>query len=641
MKEKLDINIGEAIQWEDISIKGSKVITGLSIFATIMILIGVAILLYPIVGNHIAEQHRRRSVAEYQEQLQEIAISELEERRELAREFNESLFNQQQGFSGPVISYEDIAHETIQVMGTVDVPALGIQSMPFYYGTSSRVLDMGLGHFELSSIPVGGVNTRSVITGHSGVTNQLLFSEIQQLREGDIFFINILGERLAYEIESFEEILPTEIERVAIVPDRDMATLLTCTPPGINTYRLLVNGFRLEYEEAIHREVVIRNFWSYQRVVLGSLAAIAFLFLLTLLRYLQLKRRIRGNDPVKAAKGVRSLKRLLRGVKVMFVVLFIATIVVISVAIYGYTQMQEQAPLESMFIGTPEEMEYRNLGRIINANYEERQIASVNISNYSEAKVLSWYTINDYGIGRMQLPDVGIDLPVLAGIANINLLTGGSTYRIHQRLGQGNYVLLAHSIYGNDEVLFQPLKRTRIGDFIYITDFISVYIYQVVKNEVVRDTQVEVIEELEQGATPIITLIRCEGNIGTIYRRVVQGELVGSEPLDSETMETFALVRESEGGTNILAGTRNPAEEGVNVVYRADNDEVGGTEPREVRFLLLRENPISFFQQVSMGMAARMVSDPIQVGLPLFLLLLFPILFLSMLPNYKFRETKV
>lgn len=610
MKEKIEEEIEGAIHWEELGYKGNKIITGLSVFATIMILIGIAILLYPIVGNHIAQQQRRRSVAEYQEQIGEMPLGELEIRREMARAFNESLLNQQQGVPTPILLYEDIVSEPIQVMGTIDVPALGIQSLPFYYGSSASVLELGLGHFERSSIPVGGEGTRSVITGHSGVTNQLLFSEIQQLREGDIFFINIFGERLAYEIESFEEILPTEIERVAIVPGRDMATLLTCTPPGINTYRLLVNGFRLAYEEAIEREVVIRNFWSYQRVVLGSLGMISFLFILTFIRVLQLKRWMKGDDPIKAKRSARQLGRLLRGVKILFVVLFLGTVVIIAVAIYGYIQMQEVAPLEAMFIGTPQEMEAQNLGRILSANYEERQIASVNIANYSEAKNLLWETINDNGIGRLQLPDVGIDLPVLAGLANINLVTGGSTYRMNQRLGQGNYVLLAHSIYGNEEVLFQPLANTRIGELIYITDFIDVYIYQVTKNKVIRDTQVEVIEEREAGEMPIITLIRCEGNIGTVYRRVVQGELVSREPLDAESMETFTLIQEQSNERANATGGGN-----------------------QIRPLLLRENPISPFQQRSIRMAARMISDPIQAGLPLFLLLLFPILLLSLLPK--------
>lgn len=98
-------------------------------------------------------------------------------------------------------------------MGTIDIPAIDIKEMPFYHGTSYKTLDKGLGHFEPTSIPIGGKNTRSVITGHSGVKNQVLFTDVRNLTEGDLFFINILGKRLAYQIDSFEEILPNEVEK--------------------------------------------------------------------------------------------------------------------------------------------------------------------------------------------------------------------------------------------------------------------------------------------------------------------------------------------------------------------------------------------------------------------------------------------
>jgi sortase A len=158
-------------------------------------------------------------------------------------------------------------------------------------------------------------------------------------------------------------------------------------------------------------------------------------------------------------------------------------------------------------------------------------------------------------------------------------------------------------------VLFQPLYNTRIGENIYVTDFLNVYVYEVTVNEVIHDTQVEVVAHLEEGEVPIITLLRCEGNIGTRYRRLVQGKFVGSFAIDESQMDNFSLVTQGTGET--------------------------GGETIEGIPALLPHNPVSAFDEISMRVAARMISDPIQVGLPLILLLLFPVIFLSILPSIK------
>jgi sortase A len=523
----------------------------------------------------------------------------------LAKEYNDFMFNWQQGQPHESISYEEVGRQIGRTLGTLDVPALNIRNMPFYHGTSYQTLMRGLGHFEQSSIPIGGINTRGVITGHSGIHNQLLFTEIKRLQVGDVFFVNILGERLAYEIQSFNTVLPTDVDQVMIRPGYDMVTLLTCTPPGINTYRLLVNGFRIPYEEAIAREVIVRNWWSYQVVVIGSLIIGAIFFIICFFRYRYLKKMIAGDELRKVARGTKKLKNFLRGIKIIFTLLLIGAILILGAAAYGFFRMQEEVVIGTMTITG--EIANENRQRIISANYDEGQIASVTAATYAEAMAMTWETVNDWAIGVILLPDVNIDLPILAGIANTNLVTGGSTYRINQQLGQCNYVLLAHSVYGNSTVLFQPLANSQIGDRIYATDFQNVYIYEVTFNEVVLDTRVEFLEELgvgdgdRDGETPIITLMRCEGGIGTVHRRMVQGELVSVEPLNYQTMEMFDIVK-----VEATPGQRIP---------------------------ILADDPVTEFERFTVDFAARIISDPVQVALPLFLWLLFPILFLSVLPS--------
>ena len=179
-------------------------------------------------------------------------------------------------------------------------------------------------------------------------------------------------------------------------------------------------------------------------------------------------------------------------------------------------------------------------------------------------------------------------------------------------------MLLAHSVYGNQTVLFQPLYFTRIGECIFATDFENVYTYQVFLNRVVLDTEVHFIEDIEEGETPIITLLRCEGGIGTRYRRVVQGELVNVEPLNAETLADFNLAKEDSE------------------LLMEEGDRPGGGPA------LLSRDPISNFRKFAMSIAAHMLSDPVQVALPLFLLLVFPIIFLSILPaqNKKDKNDK-
>ena len=594
--------------------------TGRSTFmvfiACLLLVMGVGVLLYPIVGNQIAQWYRRQSVEAYGLQALSMTPEDHQQSIELAQRYNEFIFNWQQGQPHENISYEIFEDQLGQVMGTLDIPALNINAMPFYYGTAHEVLLRGLGHFEPSSIPIGGENTRGVISGHSGITNQLLFTEVMLLREGDVFFVNIFGKRLAYEIESFETVLPTEVDKIRVRPEQDMVTLLTCTPPGINTYRLLVNGFRIPYEEAIAREVTLRNRWNYQRIVLGSLIIGLVLSTLLTMRYRYLKKQILSGEPLRVEKGFRSLRRFFGGIKSLFLLLLMTTLVIVGGGGYGYLRMQREVTLGVMHIGTDEEaIRERNRSRIISANYEETQIASVTVTNYSEAMSRTFDTVNDWGVGKLLLPDVDIDLPILAGLANINLMTGGATYRMDQRLGEGNYVLLAHSVYGNDTVLFQPLAQVRTGQHIYATDFINVYTYEVILNQVVVDTQVEFLEGIEEGQVPLITLMRCEGGIGTIHRRVVQGELVEVQPLEDWQLERFNLTRE----------------ELVSVTEEITTTD--GVEETIERELIVPEDPISPLERMSMEVATRIISDPVQVALPLFLLLLFPILFLSMLPS--------
>lgn len=566
-------------------------------FALTMIVSGLLLLLYPIVANYLANRTRSEAVSVYNETQEKLSKEQLDQQMKAAETYNKAIFNKQQGLSDAedAIDYQQIINEG-GVMGTIDIPAIGIDNLPFYHGTSYKTLNKGLGHFENSSIPIGGENTRSVITGHSGVQNQVLFTDIRNLKEKDLFFVNILGKRLAYEIESFEEVLPESVDKVQITPKKDMVTLLTCTPPGINTYRLLVNGHRIPYEEALQRKVEKRNLWSYQNIVLSTLILCAVIFLTLGIIYRILVKKSKAKVPEISLRAKRNLHRLILITRGLFVVLLVTMITVLVIAIYGYFKMTQEPELEVIDVGNSDQLYAYNTDKIMNSFYEERQIASVNIANYAKAKSDMQENINSWGIGKLTIPSVNIDLPILAGLYNENLLNGVATYYQDQELGAGNYVLMSHSIYGQ-EVLLQAMDKVKQEEMIYATDFKEVYFYKITKNEVIRDTEVSVLDKQKE---PIITLIRCEGDIGTIYRRLVQGRLVQKLPIAEVDQEIIQKI-----------GIKNKSE--------------------QLDGILINENPVSFLQQFGMNLAANILFDPVQTVVPLFLLFVLPIIFLNLI----------
>lgn len=574
--------------------KRSRLVMG---FAIGMIIVGVLVLLYPIAGNYLANRERSSASTDYENALKKMSKEESTKQYQLAKLYNQYVFDKQQGNRPEPMDYKNIIKNDSGVMGTLDIPSIDIEKMPFYHGTSYKTLDKGLGHLDTTSIPVGGKNTRSVITGHSGVKNQILFTDVKNLKEGDIFYINILGKRLAYQIDSFEEILPSESDKVKIVEGKDMVTLLTCTPPGINTYRLLVNGHRIPYKEAQKQRAVKRNLWSYQNVVLATLAINFVLFLLLMAIYRYNAKRFRSQDPTVVKKARKQLLRLFKVTKLYFILIFLTMLTILGIAAYGYIQMQEDTTLGAVEVGQEEQLSNFNLDKITRANYEEKQIASVNVANYAQARANNFETTNNWGIGKLIIPKVDIDLPVLAGLSNENLLTGAATYRAEQQLGKGNYVLLAHNIFEQD-VLLHRIKKLTKDDKIYVTDFKDIYTYDVTLNKVIEETEVSYIESNSEVGHELLTLLRCEGNIGTIHRRVVQAKLSHIEPIKDANSQ----VLENIGVT---------------------------TTAQETPKKMLTKDRVSPFQQFSMLIAAKFVSEPLQTMVPMFLFFLLPILFFS------------
>jgi sortase A len=172
------------------------------------------------------------------------------------------------------------------VMGTLEIPALGV-NLPIYHGTDVNVLQIGVGHLEGSSLPVGGLGTHAVITGHRGLPSSTLLTDLDRLEVGDVFYLRVLTETLAYEVDQIRVVLPDDYGEMGIVSDRDYCTLLTCTPYGINSHRLLVRGSRTDYEEAAVRAKIMneaRAIKTEQILVILLVPALVIVFFVQLFR---------------------------------------------------------------------------------------------------------------------------------------------------------------------------------------------------------------------------------------------------------------------------------------------------------------------------------------------------------------------
>ena len=232
--------------------------------AILVFLLALGITLYPVISNFYNQRHQSQIHTQYEAVVEQTDDSELIRTRELAQQYNEAIqpgSRPDDAYSRDAIleasrNYEDqlnLAGDGI--MGYVEIPLIRV-NLPIYHGTASETLDVGIGHLLGSSLPVGGESTHSVLTAHSGMAGQKMFSDIDQLEEGDVFYLQILGQTLAYQVDAIHVVLPHDTTYLGITQGEDQCTLVTCTPFGVNTHRLLVRGSRIPYEEA---EVIVEE----------------------------------------------------------------------------------------------------------------------------------------------------------------------------------------------------------------------------------------------------------------------------------------------------------------------------------------------------------------------------------------------
>ena len=227
-----------------------KIMIGVSILVFLLALVGT---LYPVISDYWNTRHQSEVQVEYEKQMESMEASELTAALEAANAYNAALHPvkyTKAALDAAAVGYDDLLNLYGNgIMAYVEIPKIHV-NLPIYHGTTTEVLEKGIGHLTGSSLPIGGVGNHAVLTGHSGVAGQRLFSDLDQLEIGDVFFIHVLNQQLAYEVRAIDTVLPEDTKLLTSVDGKDKCTLVTCTPFGVNTHRLLVQGERIEYETA-------------------------------------------------------------------------------------------------------------------------------------------------------------------------------------------------------------------------------------------------------------------------------------------------------------------------------------------------------------------------------------------------------
>lgn len=256
---------------------------------SLILFAGLCLILYPTVSDWWNSFHQSQAIASYVNEVDNTSENERQAILDAAYAYNDRLKSQSSSFiltEAEKAEYDSMLNVgSAGIMGVIQIPAINV-NLPIYHGTEEEVLQVGVGHIAGSSLPVGGKGTHSLLSGHRGLPSARLFTDLDQLKEGDTFIITVLDHVLTYQIDQIRIVLPEEVDQLSIVEGEDYCTLITCTPYGINTHRILVRGRRIANAEGdliIQREAT--RVPSYLVILALGLPLLVFIFAGTLIYY--------------------------------------------------------------------------------------------------------------------------------------------------------------------------------------------------------------------------------------------------------------------------------------------------------------------------------------------------------------------
>ncbi len=220
-----------------------------TILLVVLLIVGLSLLLYPSVSDYWNSLHQSKAIAEYAERVATLDDDLCDELMAEAREYNNELCNANNSYEMTESTrkkYNSLLNLSGNgIMGYIEIPSIDC-TLPIYHGVNEDVLQKAIGHIEWTSLPIGGTGTHSAVSGHRGLPSAKLFTHLDKLKEGDRFMIRVLNEVITYEVDQILIVLPDSVDSILIEKDKDYCTLITCTPYGINTHRMLVRGHRVE-----------------------------------------------------------------------------------------------------------------------------------------------------------------------------------------------------------------------------------------------------------------------------------------------------------------------------------------------------------------------------------------------------------
>lgn len=288
-------------------------------------LIGLLVLLYPIISDLYYRVESNEQISAYETEKAGLSQEEIDERMALAKAYNDSLVNNvsedpytRKEYEKGRAAYARML-ELHEQIGHVEIPSIN-QDISIYAGTTDEVLEMGVGHMENTSLPIGGNSTHAVLTAHTGLPEKRLFTDLTQLRIGDKFYVHNIKEIMAYQVDQVKVVEPSNFDDLLISPGHDYVTLLTCTPLMINSHRLLVRGHRVPYVAAVDEQLIADNRANYIYKILFFAAIVLILILLiTLIRQRRKNRitekRIKALEEAQKAKESENINNNIENTK--------------------------------------------------------------------------------------------------------------------------------------------------------------------------------------------------------------------------------------------------------------------------------------------------------------------------------------
>lgn len=472
----------------------------------LFILLGVVLMLYPYISEYIFENRVDSEIIAYEENVEKAENQQYENLLERAEQYNDNLQKAQIQLTDPFmeaketdenLSYEKMLQlDDSGIMGYIELPTIGVK-LPVYQGTSSKVLERGVGHLKGSSLPVGGTGTHAVLTGHTGLSQAKLLSDLSEMKAGDVFYISVLGRKMAYEVYATSVVLPEDTEQLRIEKDKDLVTLVTCTPYGINTHRLFVHGRRTTFDEQQYQEEITKkpeiqdSRWksAYRRALIGGCLLAVLLF-------------------VVLSFGFRKMMGI--GMVVTGVLVFLSPEITQE---YYYVRTQtalkfydeEQEDLRNQ----EEDMLYQKMSAYNQSIFEDKQTVMNDPWDYTQ-DLSEIGDLSEMVVGYVDVPALGQVFPIYFGATTEHMAEGvavmnGTSMPIGGE--NTNCVLAGHRGYNQNKTFFKNIENLTEGDEIYITNQWGKLQYEVEKIDIVEPDNFEAVK-IQKGKD-MVTLLTC------------------------------------------------------------------------------------------------------------------------------------